>query len=646
MAIFSYKKSALSLGITSFIIGLTPAAWGQDYSDAEIVSGTTYRDAELSLTQLPAVSRLTLTGESSLYVQNDGLVTDSLVTDNSRISLLRSEDESLRVHPGIRNTTVTGSGELSMGTAAVSTGQLFIGPQAALNIDSTDVYTTDVTVNSPAPGTGVYIENLTLAGTMEIGPAWIDDGDDGDAPLPDNIGPALVTRIDNLVMQPGSEVSMLAYTSGAQFNQLALKNLSGEGDFYLTSSLADGASDRITVSDKATGRFGIYVSDSGREITQPRDVQLVYINSGDARFSLLNRGGIVEAGVWQYRLDNKTENGHTEWFLVGGKAGESVSPEATALADVTRQVAVVKPQLSHSAQAVINLAAAPRVILDSETSSLRQRMGDLRRQNGDTGVWARYLSQNTRLDDNGYSAFHLSLNGMQIGADRQHTIGNGRILMGAFTSFSKSTVQSDHATNGNIRSYSGGLYTTWLDNSGYYADLLVKANHLNNDLATSMNSGSRVKGNYDQTSFTAAAETGYTLDLTGPFSVTPYGRFTYSRIGKASYALDNGMEASVNAANSIQGEVGTLLESKFDVMNHSVRPYLKVAAAREFTKRNRTEINEVAFDTRYSGNIGKYGAGFTADVARNASLYTEVTYQKGNKVETPVYATAGFRLSF
>lgn len=646
MAIFSYKKSALSLGITSFIIGLTPPAWGHDYSDEEILSGSTYCDAELSLTQSPPVSRLTLTGKSNLYVQNDGLVADSLVTDNSRVSLLRSEDESLLAHPGIRNTTVAGSGEVSMGTAAVSSGQLFISPQAVLDIYSTDPNTTDVTINSPAPGAGVYIENLTLAGTMEIGPAWIGDSNDGDAPLPDNIGPELVTRIDNLAMQSGSEVNMLAYTSGAQFNHLALKTLSGEGDFYLTSSLADRASDRITVSDKATGRFGIYVSDSGREITQPRDVQLVYINSGDARFSLLNRGGIVEAGVWQYRLSNKTENGHTEWFLVGGKPGESVSPEATTQADVNRQITEPKPQLSNSAQAVLNLAAAPRIILESETSSLRQRMGDLHRQNSDTGVWARYLNQNSRLDDKGYSAFYLSINGMQIGADSQHATDNGRILMGAFTAFSKSTIQSDRANNGNIRSYSGGFYSTWLDNNGFYADLLVKANHLNNDLTTSMNSGSRAKGNYDQTSFTAAAETGYTLDLTGPLSVTPYGRFTYSRIGKASYVLNNGMEASVNAANSVQGEVGTLVESEFDVMNHSVRPYLKVAAAREFTNRNRTEINEVAFDTRYYGNVGKYGAGLTADVARNASLYTEVTYQKGKKVETPVYATAGFRLSF
>lgn len=647
MNVLNHKKSALSLGVASFILGLSPAAWSAgSYDDAQIISGTTYSDAELSLTQLPALNNITLTGESNFYIQGDGLATETLVADNSRISLVRYDTDNQSANPGIRNTTVNGSGVIEMGANSVSTGQLYIGPQAELDIDSTDINSTDVTVNSPASAAGVYIENLTLAGTMETGPAWIGDGEDGDAPLPDKAGPELITRIDNLVMQSGSRVALTPYTSGAQFNQLALKNLSGEGTFYLTTSLADAVSDRITVSEKATGRFGIVVEDSGREIANARNVQLVYINSGDARFNLLNNGGVVEAGVWQYKLYNKTENGHTEWYLAGGKPGELPSQEISKLADAFQQARIAQPQLSNSAQAVINLATAPRVILDAETSTLRQRMGDLRRQSGDTGVWARYFNQNARLDDNGYSAFRTSLNGMQIGADNQREIGNGTLLMGAFTTFSKSTIQSDHNDNGNIRSYSGGLYTTWFDKSGLYADLLVKANHLNNEVTTSMNGGSRVKGNYDQNTFTTAAETGYSLALTGPFKVTPYGRVAWSRIGKANYTLDNGMKAKVHAADSVQGEVGTLLETEFSVMDHSVRPYAKVAAAREFVKSNQTEINEVAFNTHYSGNVGKYGLGLTADVARNASIYSELTYQKGNKVETPVYATAGFRLSF
>lgn len=647
MNAFNHKKNALSLGVASFIIGLSPAAWSAgSYNDAQIISGTTYNDAELSLTQLPAVNNITLTGESNFYIQGDGLATETLVTDNSRISIVRYDNDNRSDNPGIRNTTVNGSGIIEMGTGSVSRGQLFIGPQAELDISNNDINSTDVTVNSPASGANVYIENLTLAGAMEIGPSWIGDGEDGDAPLPDKVGPELVTRIDNLIMQPGSRVGLAAYTSGAQFNQLALKNLSGEGTFYLTTSLADAASDRITVSDKATGRFGIVVDDSGREIANPRNVQLVYINSGDARFNLLNNGGVVEAGVWQYKLYSKTENGHTEWYLAGGKPGELPLQDESQLADALRQAEFAQPQLSNSAQAVINLATAPRVILDAETSTLRQRMGDLRRQSGDTGVWARYLNQNARLDDNGYSAFRSSLNGMQIGVDKQRDIGNGTLLMGAFTTFSKATIQSDHNDNGNIRSYSGGLYITWFDNSGLYADLLVKANHLNNEVTTSMNGGSRVKGNYNQNTFTTAAETGYTLALTGPFKVTPYGRVAYSRIGKANYNLDNGMEAKVHSADSVQGEIGTVLESEFSVLDHSVRPYAKVAAAREFVKSNQTEINDVAFNTHYAGNVGKYGLGLTADVARNASIYSEVTYQKGNKVETPVYATAGFRLSF
>jgi len=88
------------------------------------------------------------------------------------------------------------------------------------------------------------------------------------------------------------------------------------------------------------------------------------------------------------------------------------------------------------------------------------------------------------------------------------------------------------------------------------------------------------------------------------------------------------------------------VETEFTLAQQSIRPYVKAAVSREFSKNNEIEINDVSLDSNYSGTVGKYGLGVTADVSQNASIYTEVNYQKGNKVETPVYATAGFRLSF
>ncbi|MBS9443430.1 autotransporter outer membrane beta-barrel domain-containing protein [Photorhabdus heterorhabditis] len=659
MKVNNYKKSAISIGIASFLIGLSNTAWSWDRLDNEqIKPNTTYNDADLTLDKQTKTQRIKITGDTIFRIQGDSQATDTVVEDNSHIQMSQFGYNNTLGNPVIQNTTVNGRGRIDMGAGSVSFGQLFIGKDAELSIDNNDMYFTNVSVNSPVPAGNVYIENLTLAGVADIASAWTGDGEDGDAPLPEKPGPVLVTRIDNLTMQLGSKLKMEAYASGVQFNRLELKNLSGEGNFYLTTSLADGLSDKIYVSERASGKFGLQVNDSGREVVNPKNVQLVYINSGDAHFNLLNNGGIVEAGVWQYKLHNKTENGHTEWYLVGGKLGELAPQETNTPSDTNTDTplgnnsapltpsVVPHPVLSNSARAVINMATAPWYILETETSTLRQRMGDLRRNDGSIGVWTRYLSDNSRLNDKRYSAFHSNLNGMQLGADKKTEFSNGTLLLGVFTSYSKSNIKSDNTNNGNIRSYGGGVYTTWFDNSGLYMDTLLKANHLSNEVRTNMNSGNSVKGNYSQNTITASTEAGYSIKLTDAFSLTPYGKVAYSRTGKADYSLDNGMEANVHAANSLRGEVGTLLESEFSIAEHSVRPYAKTAVSREFIKNNEIEINNVSFDSNYSGNVGKYGLGVTADVGGNALVYTEVNYQKGNKVETPIYATAGFRVSF
>lgn len=550
--------------------------------------------------------------------------------------------------PIIQDTTVNGMGSIDMGAGSVSLGQLYIEKNARLTIDNTDMNSTDVLVNSPAPAARVYIERLTLTGKAEIGPAWIGDGEDGDATLPESPGPMLVTSIDNLKMEHGSKLSMLPYGSAVQFNQLNIKELSGTGNFYLTTSLADGISDKIHVSEHATGNFGLQVNDSGREIMTPHNTQLVYINSGDAKFNLLNDNGIVEAGVWQYKLYNKTENGHTEWFLAG-RNPEDLPPaetdNGTGNPEGNNNPPSFPTMLSNSAHAIINMATAPRHILDVEASTLRQRMGDLRKNDGNIGVWARYLSDESHLNDNHYSSFRLNLNGMQIGADHQTELNDGKLLIGAFTSYSKSNIKSNSTNSGDISSYSTGIYSTWISNSGLYLDTLLKTNHFSNEVRTSMNSGSNVKGDYKQNTVTISTETGYSMKFMNTYNLTPYGKVSYSHLG-GDYLLNNDMTTSIHKANSAMGELGMLLENELSVAGHYVRPYAKVAMSREFIRKNKIEINDISFNSNYSGNTGKYGIGVSADVGTGTSIYAEANYQNGNKIETPINATAGFRSIF
>ncbi|MTD39681.1 autotransporter outer membrane beta-barrel domain-containing protein [Erwinia sp. CPCC 100877] len=646
-------KSKISIAVTFFIASLSHPAWGfsgDTLDDEQILSDTTYDNAYLRLDDGSHRQGITITGDTVFNVYGDSQIADTIVEDNACILLGQIGYNGVLGQTIIQNTTVNGHGLLDMDANSISRGQLLIGQDAGLFITNTDPFATDVSVNTPAPAGNVYIENLTLAGTATIGPSWIGHGEDGDAPLPATQGPVLVTRIDNLAMQSGSKLILQAYSSGFQFNRLELKKLSGTGNFIMSSSLADGYSDRIHVSEQASGQFGLTIKDSGREVSTPQNVRLVYINHGDAKFSLLNPNGIVEAGVWQYQLYNKEENGHTEWYLASTNPDELPKPdEDSSSSDITPPLHTdtPRPTLSRSARAVINMATAPRFILDTETSTLRQRMGDLRHNDGNIGVWARYLNNNSHLHDNRrYSAFHAGLNGLQVGADRKMVFTHGDLLLGAFTSYSKTTINAQHEGNGNIHSYSGGIYATWLDNSGFYLDTMLKGNHFNNELRSQMNSGDIIRGDYSQNALTAALESGYAIPLAQPFKLVPYGKVAYSRMGKSSYSLNNGMQADIHAANSIQGEIGTLIEAELGVAGYSINPYARVAISREFVKNNDIDINNLPFSSNYAGNTGKYGLGVTMNVSEKAAIYAEVNYQNGNKMETPVNASAGFRVNF
>lgn len=104
----------------------------------------------------------------------------------------------------------------------------------------------------------------------------------------------------------------MAYSAGGRFNWLEIENLSGQGNFGMITQLASNAGDFITVSQQATGHFGITVQDSGKEPQSANSLVLVHINRGDAQFRLLNAGGVVDLGVYQYGLYSQESNCSTD----------------------------------------------------------------------------------------------------------------------------------------------------------------------------------------------------------------------------------------------------------------------------------------------------------------------------------------------
>lgn len=567
-----------------------------------------------------------------LHLNRNVTGTDFIIENGGQLSLNATSI--------LNGAVIKSGGEVSFSEDTRSTGTLVIEKSAEVFANNTNEQEIDVTTNNPAVPGNVTFETVDNAGLLEIGPAWTGGAEVEDfAPMPDKLGADLVTTINTLNMK-GGMVALEAYSPAAQQNHLKIGTLTGQGDFYISTQMADGWGDHITVSNKATGNFGIEFADSGKEPKSATRHTVVSVNSGDAAFRLLNKDETAEIGAYQYSL-KKTQSGEsTEWYLQGKRKGDKDTDNGNN--------GGTKPVLSYSARGVMAMAAAPRHVLQAESVSLQQRLGNYysNPQHG-YGLWTRYLHDNTRLNDKNDTAFKNKLDGMQIGVDKPLRLNDATVLVGVFTGFSRSKVSTSDYGNGTVESWHGGLYATYLHDSGFYADTMLKGNRLDNSNNGRMKNGSAARGDYHQNAFTATIESGFNYEILPALTVQPYGRLQYARIGSADYELSNGMRADIHSADSFQGEAGTLISTSFEVSSAVLKPYARLAVVHEFTKENDVTINRTnTFSNDFSGSTGKYGLGLDAQITPQAAFYTEINYLNGNKSETPLSADLGFRVRF
>ncbi|WP_097296185.1 autotransporter outer membrane beta-barrel domain-containing protein [Escherichia coli] len=411
---------------------------------------------------------------------------------------------------------------------------------------------------------------------------------------------------------------------------LTAGSLSGNGTFRMNTDIAAHTGDLLNVKGNASGNFVLNIRNTGQEpASADSPLRVVHTGSGDARFTL--NGGKVDAGTWEYYLNKK----NTDWYLK---------------ADVTDHVDPVVPvrHLTKSADAVLGMATAPVYIFNSELQNLRFRHGDVI---GNTrlpgGVWGRYMGSDKRIRGAADAGYTLAQNGMETGGDKVFELGDSQLAVGAFVSYTDNSVSHNRGGNSKVGSTGGGLYATWFDNGGYYVDGVIKFNRFSNKLRTRMSDSVAVKGDYTQNGFGGSLEAGKTFTLNENAWVQAYVRTTTFRANAKNIRLDNGMAARIEATWSLQGEAGVNLGMNLDVNDVTVKPYLTAAVNHEFSDKNKVRINNsYDFTNDISGTTGKYGAGVNAQLTPNAGIWAEVGYQKGNKMESPVTGTVGFRINF
>lgn len=106
----------------------------------------------------------------------------------------------------------------------------------------------------------------------------------------------------NVIMMDEPVTRSSVTASAENFITLTTNTLSGNGNFYMRTDMANHQSDQLNVTGQATGDFKIFVTDTGASPAAGDSLTLVTTGGGDAAFTLGNAGGVVDIGTYEYTL--------------------------------------------------------------------------------------------------------------------------------------------------------------------------------------------------------------------------------------------------------------------------------------------------------------------------------------------------------
>ena len=407
--------------------------------------------------------------------------------------------------------------------------------------------------------------------------------------------------------------------SGEGFHSLKLGSLSGRGLFDMRINLDSGEGDLLDVAGKAEGRYRLRVQNTGVEAVPEsfEALRVVHTEGGNAEFGLL--GGRADLGVYSYELQRQG----TDWFIVG--SGKVISPS------------------TQSALALFN--AAPTV-WNSELTTLRSRLGEVRGSEEGGGWMRSYGNRFNASLDSGVS-YEQKQQGLSFGADAPVPVSDGHLMVGVMGGYSKSDLDIGRGTSGQVDSYYVGAYGTWLSDDGYYVDGVLKLNQFHNESNVAMSDGTKAKGDYSNTALGGSIEVGKHVKLADGYFVEPFVQMSSVWIDGDSYTLDNGLQADTGRTQSVLGKIGSTVGRSFVLEDGGVvQPYVRAALAHEFSRNNEVKVNGQRFDNGLFGSRAELGAGVSVSLSERLQVHADFDYMKGEHVEQPWGANVGLRLAF
>src|SRR5260221_4063559 len=529
-------------------------------------------------------------------------------------------------------------------------GDIFADPasQTTVNLTNGTVFTGRV--NPPPQGLGGA---MTIDGTSQ----WVMTGS---------------SDLKSLSVSPGANAFFNPPSNGI-YNTLTTGSLSGTGGtFGLNIDLRHVVGDLIDITGKSAGSHLLTFFDFGHGTDLPRNSALLVVKTPDG---IAGFSGMTDKAVYQYFVVHGNGSSVTpvpnDWYLV--RADEIVADQVTRPAgafpgSINTPLGLSSVDaLTNTSKAAVGTYAVSTPLCYADMDNLIQRLGELRFLAGDgrssvdsygkeiippvspeetpatIGTWVRGFGNGMHINDQASRAFDQNTGGFQLGADKRFAAFQGDLYLGGFLSYFDASRNFLDGGEGSTNALSVGVYATWFNPKGWYADLVVKYSQLWNYFDTPLTGGGISTGFYSIPSLGGSLEVGKRFNL-GKFFVEPEAQLAGLWAAGYNYQATNGLMIGGSDQYSPRGQLGLRAGMHFILSSGiEIEPYLKMAVLHEFLTGDQITLDEPKFPPTISGTLVDAAAGISAKLSQSIYLYAEYDYANGDNIREPWAVNAGVR---
>ena len=279
-----------------------------------------------------------------------------------------------------------------------------------------------------------------------------------------------------------------------------------------------------------------------------------------------------------------------------------------------------------------------------DDDTLLKRLGELRYNQDDQGIWARFT--NKRLERDGHHGFEGNFKTLQVGLDKEKkTAHHGSWYYGGAVSHLWGNTDYEQG-HGSQKATDFTFYGTNLRPQGHYLDLVARVGRIDSDYDSAYGD----HGSFQNWGSSIGAEYGRKKTLRNGWSLEPQAQLTYNYLWGDDYTTRNGARVHQDNADSLVGRLGFVLGREFhENAKNPSRVYLKASVLHDFLGDTTSRISDdlTYTDTDDLGDTWYVvGIGTNIQFADNTQFYFDAEKSFCADVDMKYRFNAGIRFEF